>query len=369
VKTMRAARMHAVGKPLEIDEVEVPTPRSTDVLVQVKACGVVPNMVNVLNHLGEWYPDLFLPPLPAVFGLDPVGVVVERGEQVRGIEVGQRVYVNPARYCGGCEHCRVGDTGYCASYTFNGYFGFGQGSLDLFADYPYGGLAEYMTAPQYSLVTLPDSVSDETAARWGYLGTGYRALKRAQVGPRSTVVINGISGTLGLSTAPFALALGVKKIFGVARDRELLARVEAIAPGRIEVHSAADGGAVSDWVRRRTDGLGADVVIDALGPGSQKEPLLDAFGALGRGGYHVNIGAVLGDVPINLNNMMISDQRLAASNWFTTADGQEMAALAECGAVDLSVFEHEVFALDDINDALAVFKSRHGGFSNYVVKP
>ncbi|MFJ9588047.1 alcohol dehydrogenase catalytic domain-containing protein [Streptomyces acidicola] len=366
---MRAARMHARGKPFQIDEVEVPTLNSTDVLVKVKACGIVPNLGNVLNHLGEWYPHLFLPPLPAVFGLDAVGVVVERGKQVRGIEIGQRVYVNPARYCGGCEHCRVGETNYCASYTFNGYFGFGPGSLDLFDDYPVGGLAEYMTAPQYSLVTLPDSVSDETAARWGYLGTGYRALKRGQVGPRSTVVINGISGTLGLSTALFALALGAKKIFGVARDRELLARVEAIAPGRIEVHSVADGESVTDWVRRRTDGRGADVVIDALGPGALKEPLLDAFGALGKGGYYVYIGAVLGEVPLNLNNMMCEDQRLAASNWFTTADGQEMAALAQSGMVDLSVFEHEVFSLDEINDALAVLQNRHGGFSNYVVKP
>jgi alcohol dehydrogenase len=368
-KKMRAARMHAVGQPLEVDLLEVPEPRPTDVVVEVKACGIVPNLKNVLDHLAEWYPHLTLPPLPAVFGLDPAGVVVAKGEQVHGIELGQRVYVNPARYCGGCLYCRIGQTSSCESYAYNGYFGFGPGSADLYQDYPYGGLCEYMTAPQYSLVTLPDSVSFETAARFGYLGTAYHALKQAEAGPNDTVVVNGVSGTLGIGVALWALALGVRKVLGVARDRELLERVRAIAPDRIEVHSTLDEESTTDWVRRRTGGEGASVVIDALGPGVSAENLLDAFGGLRRGGYHVNIGATLGPVPLNFNEVMQRDQRLAGGNWFTTADGQEMAHLAETGLVDLSVFEHEVFSLDDINEAMAVFKNRHGGFSNYVIVP
>jgi D-arabinose 1-dehydrogenase-like Zn-dependent alcohol dehydrogenase len=368
-RTMRAARMHAVGKPLQIDLLEVPEPRPTDVLVEVKACGIVPNLKNILDHLKEWYPDLCHPPLPAVFGLDLAGVVVAKGDQVRGIELGQRVYVNPARYCGSCMYCRIGKTTSCESYAYNGYFGFGRGSKGLFEDYPYGGLCEYMTAPQYSLVTLPDSVSFETAARWGYLGTAYHALKQAEAGPLDTVVVNGASGTLGIGVALWALALGVPKILGVARNRELLERVRAIAPGRIDVHSMLDEESTTDWVRRRTGGEGASIVIDTLGPGATAEDLLDAFGGPRRGGYHINIGAVLGPVPINYCEVMQRDQRLAGGNWFTTAEGQEMARLAEAGMVDLSVFEHEVFSLNDISEAMAVLKNRNGGFSNYVIVP
>ena len=105
---MRAARMHVRGEPLTIDQIEIPTPRPTDVLVEVKACGIVPNLGNVLTKFVDWFPHLSLPPLPAIFGLDPSGVVVDKGEQVHGIEIGQRVYVNPARYCGGCRYCRMG---------------------------------------------------------------------------------------------------------------------------------------------------------------------------------------------------------------------------------------------------------------------
>lgn len=368
-KTMRAARMHAVGEPLRIDEVDVPAPRPTDVLVEVKACGIVPNLGNVLNHLQEWFPHLCLPELPAIFGLDATGVVVAKGEQVHGIELGQRVYVNPARYCGGCRYCRTGETTSCEYFSFNGYFGFSPKSQRMFEDYPYGGLCEYLTAPQYSLVTLPDAVSHETAARWGYLGTGYRALRRGNAGVHSTVLINGISGTLGLGVALFALALGVRKIYGTGRDRDLLAKVTAIAPDRIECHSLNDDPGIGEWVRGRTGGEGVNIVIDALGPGAPHDTVLDALAGLRRGGHHVNIGAVGGHVPVHLHEIMDNNKTLAGSLWFTTADGQEMADLAEIGAVDLSVFEHEVFKLDEVNTALSVLKNRNGGFSNYVLVP
>ncbi len=367
--TMRAARMHKRGEPLTIDEVEVPRPRPTDVLVEVRACGIVPNLGNVLNLFVEWFPHLSLPPLPAIFGLDPTGVVVDKGAQVHGIDIGQRVYVNPARYCGGCRYCRTGRTTSCKWYAFNGYFGFSTHAQQMFEDYPYGGLAEYMTAPQYSLVTLPDTVSHEVGARWGYMGTGYRALQRAGVTASDVVLINGISGTLGLGTALFALALGARKVLGTGRDKDLLAKVAAIAPGRIEVRSTLDDVTVGDWARSLTHGEGADVVIDALGPGTPQDAWLAAHDGLRRGGRHVNIGAVAGEIPIHMHEVMDNEKSVIGSLWFTTADGQAMADLAEAGQVDLSVLEHEVFKLDDVNTALSVLKSRNGGFSNYVIVP
>lgn len=368
-KTMRAARMHVRGEPLTIDRVEVPTPRPTDVLVELRACGIVPNLGNVLTHFVDWFPHTSLPPLPAIFGLDPTGVVVAKGDQVHGVEIGQRVYVNPARYCGGCRYCRTGETTSCRYYAFNGYFGFSPESRQMFEDYPYGGLAEYMTAPQYSLVTLPDNVSHEEAARWGYLGTGYRALRRAGVTASDVVLVNGISGTLGLGVALFALALGARKVIGTGRDTALLERVRAIAPGRIEVHSLEDEVPTGDWARSLTSGEGADIVIDALGPGAPQESWLAALDGLRRGGRHVNIGAVAGHIPVHMHEVMDNDKAIFGSAWFTTADGQEMADLAEAGMVDLSVLEHEVFKLDEVNSALSVLKSRNGGFSNYVIVP
>ncbi len=366
---MRAARMHKIGSPLVIDRIPKPSPRPTDVLVKVSCCGIVPNLGNVLNYFQDWFPHLHLPKLPAVFGLDPAGVVVETGSQVHGISCGDRVYVNPARYCGGCRYCRAGETTSCKSYAFNGYFGFSPESQIMFEDYPYGGLCEYMTAPQYSIVTIPDNVPFETAARWGYLGTGYRALRRAGANAGTSVLINGISGTLGLGVALFALALGAPVILGTGRDLRLLEKVKAMAPDRIHVHPLNAERTTGDWAREITGGEGVDIVVDALGPGAPHESMLAALDALRRGGRHVNIGAVAGDVPVHLHKVMDNNQDLIGSAWFTTGDGQEMADLAAIGAVDLSVFEHEVYKLEDVNAALSIISNRNGGFSNYVISP
>jgi alcohol dehydrogenase len=367
---MRVARMHAVGQPLSIDRVPIPEPRPTDVLVQVKACGIVPNLGNVLNNIGRWFPHLILPKLPAIFGLDPAGVVVKAGSQVHSIRAGDRVYVNPARYCGGCHACRTGDTTACRYYAFNGYFGFSPEAQAMFEDYPYGGLGEYMTAPQYSLITLPDNVSFEAAARWGYLGTAYSALKRSGANMSTSVLVNGISGTLGIGVALFALALGCPIIMGTGRNTELLEKVRAIAPSRIHVRSLFEAdGPIDEWARSLTGGQGAHIVIDALGPGAPQSSMLAAYGGLRRGGCFVDIGAVGGAVPVDLHKLMDNNQRIIGSAWFTTAEGQEMADLAATGGVNIDVLEHEVFDLEDVNRALAIIKNRNGGFSNYVIRP
>ncbi|GAA0771466.1 alcohol dehydrogenase catalytic domain-containing protein [Ideonella azotifigens] len=149
---MKAARLHAVGESMRIEEVPRPDPGPNDVLVRVRSCGIVPNLANILANWPTWFPERPQPPLPAIFGLDPAGEIVAVGRQVHAWKAGDRVYVNPGRYCGGCRACRAGDHINCTYYTFNGYFGFSEKSLAIFKDYPYGGLAEYMTAPQYSLV-------------------------------------------------------------------------------------------------------------------------------------------------------------------------------------------------------------------------
>lgn len=170
-----------------------------------------------------------------------------------------------------------------------------------------------MTAPQYSIVPLPDNVPFEMAARWGYLGTGYQALQRADVRVGTTVLINGISGTLGLGVALFALALGASKVLGTGREHALLQKVKSIAPDRIEVHALDEEVSVGEWAHAVTSGRGVDVVIDTLGPGAPQSSMLAALEALGRGGRHVNIGAVAGDIPVNLHKNMDNNQDMLGS--------------------------------------------------------
>jgi alcohol dehydrogenase len=366
---MKAARLHKTGEPMQIETLPVPEPGDNDVLVRVRACGIVPNLANILTNWQTWFPELPLPPLPAIFGLDPAGEVVAVGSHVFAWKPGDRVYVNPGRYCGGCRACRSGDLVHCTSYTFNGYFGFSPNSEKIYRNYPYGGLAEYMTAPQYSLVKLPDNVTFEQGARFGYLGTMYSALRKGRVAPGKTVLINGISGTLGIGGALFGLAMGANKIYGTGRDEKLLERVKALAPSRIEVYSIKGAKTVDQWVKDRTNGIGVDVFVDALGPGAQHETFQQGIRSLRRGGHAYNIGAIAGMVPLDLHTMMDEGQGVEGSIWFNAGEGQDMADMAEAGTVDLSIFETIAFPLDQVNEAISGIAARNGGFSNFVITP
>ncbi|MFC8181777.1 alcohol dehydrogenase catalytic domain-containing protein [Rhodococcus sp. NPDC057297] len=364
---MRAAVYTKVGDPFTVETIDTPRPRATEVLIKVRACGLVPNTINQLDPP----PMVQAPPLPAVYGLDPAGVVVEVGESVHGIDIGDRVYVNPLRYCGNCRPCRKGQPLACDYAALNGYFGTGPKSAEMVADYPQGGYAEYMVAPHYSVVKLPDNVSFETGARWGYLGTAYSGLRRAAVGPNTTVLINGISGTLGLGATLFALALGCSTILGVGRDAERLSRVRALAPDRIHVHTPTDERSTEQWARGLTDGYGADVVVDALPERSPATAFTAAAAALARGGVHVNIGGILDDVSISPPRIMTSNQTYLGSFWFTSEEGQEMSELAAAGLVDFEVFQHRIHGLGDIDAAMASLAAgdRDGGFTNVVIAP
>jgi alcohol dehydrogenase len=366
---MLAARLHKVGDPMVLDHIPIPEPGTGDVLVQIKACGIVPNLRNVLKFFQEWFPYTNpLPNLPAIFGLDVAGVIARLGPQVRNVSVGDRVYVNPFRGCGGCKSCRGGQYLDCQNGIFQGYFGFGPQAQQLFDAYPYGGLTEYQTAPQYSLVPLPANVTFEQAARFGYLGTAYAGFRKARLGPGDTLLINGITGTLGLGALLVALAMGVTRILGTAREPQRLARVKSLAPGRIEVFSLASG-KICDWARQRTDGHGVDVVIDCLGPGAAPETMQDAIYALRRGGRAINVNGIAERVSLDVHWMMDKQIAFLGSNWFSAAEGQDLAAMAAAGTLDLSLFEHKRFALADVNALLDDLHHRNGGFTNFVVIP
>lgn len=61
--------------------------------MRVRACGIVPNLANLLANWSTWFPELPLPPLPAIFGLDPVGEITAVGTHVHAWRPGDRVYV------------------------------------------------------------------------------------------------------------------------------------------------------------------------------------------------------------------------------------------------------------------------------------
>jgi alcohol dehydrogenase len=110
-------------------------------------------------------------------------------------------------------------------------------------------------------------------------------------------------------------------------------------------------------------------MLDTLGAVASLEILDDAMQGVRRGGRIVNIGGTVGKLPIDMKWLMDEQMQLFGSVWFSTVEGYEMVELIRTRAVDLSILQHEVAKLDDINAAISGIASRHGGFSNYVIAP
>jgi alcohol dehydrogenase, propanol-preferring len=150
------------GAPLRAAEVDTPSPRSGQVLIRVRACGVCRTDLHIVDG------ELTEPKLPLILGHEIAGEVVEVGEGVEGLQSGDRVGVPWLGWtCGRCTYCEAGQENLCEQARFTGY------SLD-------GGYAEYVAVDARYCFTLPDRFDDTSAAPLLCAGLiGYRSYRMA----------------------------------------------------------------------------------------------------------------------------------------------------------------------------------------------
>src|SRR5258706_2077737 len=150
--------------PLEYAEVAAPQPKSGEVLVRVRACGVCRTDLHVIE--GE------LPPRksPVIPGHQVVGIVERQGEDTRRFAIGDRVGIAWLhRTDGTCEYCKTGAENLCDSAMFTGY------SVN-------GGYAGYIVAPEDFIYALPAEFPDGQTAPLLFAGIiGVRSLPVSRV--------------------------------------------------------------------------------------------------------------------------------------------------------------------------------------------
>lgn len=159
---MKAMILDRPGQILRLVELSTPTPGPTQVLIEVRACGVCRTDLHVFDG------ELTQPRLPLVLGHEIVGVVVAKGAAVERFALGQRIGVPwLGRTCGSCNYCTSGSENLCDQAEFTGY------TLN-------GGYAELTLAEAAYCFALPDDYSDTEAAPLLCAGLiGYRALVAA----------------------------------------------------------------------------------------------------------------------------------------------------------------------------------------------
>ena len=188
---MRAAVVPALGAPLEIRELPVPTPGPGQVLVRIEASGLCHTDIHAAR--GEWPVK---PKVPLIPGHEGVGRITAAAPDVDQTVVGTRVALPWLGHaCGRCRYCVAGWETYCTAPAYTGY------TMD-------GSYAEYAVGYASHVVAVPDGVSPFEAAPLTCAGvTTYKALKVAHPQPNETAMVVGVGG-LG------HLALQYARIFG-----------------------------------------------------------------------------------------------------------------------------------------------------------
>ena len=322
---MLAARIHGHGgnEVLKLDELPIPERKPGEVLIRMAAGGL--NRVDLyMRNSGAGITHR----LPITLGLDGAGVVVE-ADKGSAFRADDSVVIYPGQPCETCEFCRRGEEVLCT-----------RGRL--FGEQVDGTFAEYVAAPQGSVVRKPEALDFVQAASLGvaWLTAWRMVVTKARLQAGETALIFGIGGSVSLAATQIAGGLGARALV-TSRDSAKLARMTAF--GAAETILDEGGASILDRVMQLTGKRGVDVVIENVG----KDVWPTAMKALVRGGRLVTCGATTGDDPsADLRRLFIRQLTVFGSTLGNRAELRDLIAFID--EKGLKPHIDETFALADI---------------------
>lgn len=242
---------------------EVPDPviqEPTDIIIKVTStciCGSDLHLYEVMAPFME---------KGDIMGHEPIGIVTEIGSAITNVKVGDRVVIPFNISCGECYMCTQGLQSQCEVTQVHEHdrgaalFGYSK----LYGHVP-GGQAEYLRVPQgqYGPIIIPKEGPDD---RYVYLSdvlpTAWQAVEYADIPDGGSVVVMGL-GPIGDMATRIAKYRGAGKVIAVDLVPERLARAAANGVDVIDLSKHEKD--LREVILEKTDGRGADAVIDAVG--------------------------------------------------------------------------------------------------------
>lgn len=301
----------------------VPVPAPGEALLRVRRVGICGTDLHIFQgHLDDRVPR------GGVIGHETVAEVAE-APAGSGFGAGDRVVVEPVRFCGECRACRIGASYLCYRLKVMG------------VDLP-GGMQEYWAVPVDRLLRVPDGLSDDHAALVEPLAVATHDVARAQVRAGDAVLVFG-GGPIGTLIALVSRHRGARVAvveinpFRVAMLQGL--GLETVGPGVDPVRFA------TDW----TDGDGVDVAFEVTGHPAAVRAISDVVRVWGT----ISIVAIHAEpMPVNLHRFFARELSLHGSRLYTRAAWEEAIRLAAHGAVPLAPLVSQRIPLASLQEGM-----------------
>jgi S-(hydroxymethyl)mycothiol dehydrogenase len=348
-QTVRGVVARAAGAPVELVDVVVPDPGPGEAVVDVLACGVCHTDLHYREGgISQDYPFLL--------GHEAAGVVSAVGEGVTRIAVGDTVVLNWRAVCGECRACRRGEPQYCFA-TFNA-----SQPMTLTDGTPLSpalGIGAFCERTLVHAGQCTRVEPDVDPAVAGLLGCGVMAgigaaVNTAPVRRGQTVAVIGCGG-VGCAAVVGAVLAGARRVVAIDLDERKLARATELGATHTVCSRGLDEDAVVAAIRDLTDGVGADVVIDAVG---RPETWRQAFYGRDLAGTVVLVGVPTPDMQLTVPLLDVFGRGGALkSSWYGDClperDFPVLLELHRDGRPPLDAFVSERIGLGDVEEAFA----------------
>jgi len=276
-----------------------------DVIVKVMAVGICGSDTHgYMGISGRRIP-------PMVMGHEFSGIVVEKGADVTGFSVGDRVVVNPLLACGRCDMCCAGFENVCPNRKV-------MGTMD--TD---GAMSEYFAVPEDRLISLPESVSFVQAAIAEPLAVAYRAASKTDVAGKTVLVVG--AGPIGLLLIEMLKLQNPSKIIvsdlsdyrlGIAKER---GAHHTINPQYEDLR---------ERLREHTGSPQVDVSFEAVGA---SPTVNQALNYLKNKGKCVLVGNSVKDITIDMQNIVTRELDISGTYMYTDAEFTDAVRLLGTG--------------------------------------
>lgn len=252
---MKAAVMTDLKK-IEFIEKDIPKPKDDEVLVKLEYVGICGSDLHYYEHgaIGKY---IVKPPF--VLGHECSGTIVEIGNKVKHLKIGDRVALEPGKTCGECEFCRSGKYNLCPDVVF-------------FATPPVDGVfQEYVAHPEHLSFKLPDNLSTMEGALIEPLSVGMHAAMQGNAKLGQTAFVTG-AGCIGLCSMLSLKACGISKVYMIDIMKKRLDKaLELGASGVIDASKEN----ITERVYELTNGKGSDLTIETSGAESVTNQIIE----------------------------------------------------------------------------------------------